>query len=246
MLMFLGDSHSRQFQTELPGQWSYVSFSGATIKGLASLQSQLRHGETIKHLVATPFNKTVFIMFGAVDLDVTFYRKAAMGEDMDEQAFFEGRADIYRDYLDRLHWSAQKFVRHICVLAPQPTPLRDAAFVGATAKMAKLDEEEMVRAIDRVDCAHEARCRRQLLFNDIMQQKLGTSADRTFHRIDHAMITDGVVADRFVRRDPREHHSDPKATLPLWQMELQAYVPRYKSAVERRARRLEESQKTRN
>jgi len=236
MLIIAGDSHSRQFQREAPGAWGFFSFSGATIKGLFSATSLLRHGETIKHLAAAPFQKQMFVMLGGVDLDVTFYRNLAFGRMGDERAFFEERAAIYSRYIEFLLWAAGDHVEHICVLAPQLTPLRDEVFVGATARMAKIDEEDLRRVGRNVDCSHRARCIRQRVFNDTLQGAFTASEKMSFHRIDNDMTSDGeLIADAFCRRNEWDHHADPKATLPLWEDRLQDHVPRFKKAVRRRA-----------
>lgn len=234
MFLFVGDSHSRQFQCDRPGRWGFVSFSGVTIKGLASPGSE--HAAAIRHLAAIPIEKTLFIMLGAVDLDITYYRTIALGGDTELRPFLARRVEIYRSFLDDLAVGAGASLRHVCVLAPQLTPLRDEAFIPATAAMAKLSEEEMARAASRVDCSHRARCARQIAFNDLLGA-LSVEGSRSVHRIDRGMTVDGVlIADRFIPKRAREHHADPAATLPLWQADLQAFVPAYKRAVARRAR----------
>lgn len=229
MIMFLGDSHSRQFQDDLPGQWAHASFSGVTIRGLASPNAG--HAPAMKLLAAAPFEKIVLIMLGSVDLDVTFYRMVAMGGDPDVEGFLAGRVAIYRRFLDELMADAGDFVQHLCVLAPQLTPLRDEAFVPATAAMAKLPDAEFAAVTDRLDCSHRARCARQMLFNDRLAAALPDEGRRSLHRIDHAMAgPDGtLIDDLYLPARILEHHAERSMTLALWHRELQAVVPPYKT-----------------
>ncbi len=177
----------------------------------------------------------MFIMLGGVDLDVTFYRKLALGKPADEALFFEERGDIYRRYAELVLWAAGEHLDHLCILAPQLTPLRDHVFVRATAQMAKVDVDLLQGATEQIDCSHRARCVRQRKFNDALQQAFVDNDRLSFHRIDLEMTSDGaMIGDVFCGPNERDHHANAKATLPLWEAQLQDHVPRFKKAVRRR------------
>src|SRR5687768_16937472 len=92
MYMFCGDSHLRQFG-DYSGMevFSLNSFPGATMKGLATVRGALGHREAILALATVPKPKTVLLMFGNVDLDVTWFRKSILEGKIDEDDFFHHR-----------------------------------------------------------------------------------------------------------------------------------------------------------
>lgn len=241
MFLFFGDSHSRQFQADNPGIWGHISFTGATIKGLGSEKSVTNHGAIIRSFATGRFSKTILLMFGSVDLDVTFYRNIALGRAMSEDEFFEQRSRLYRAYVDDLLAEADPHIRRFCILAPQVSPLADFAFLRATARMAKLDEPDFRTVLDKIDCSHAERCRRQIRFNNVLSACFAGHERAKLYRVDKAMVdANGLIRRKFRRPNPFDHHARASETLPLWQKRLSGLIPRYKQHHEQRQRQLAE------
>ncbi|ATQ67500.1 hypothetical protein CQW49_06030 [Methylosinus trichosporium OB3b] len=235
MMMFFGDSHSRQFQSDNPGTWAHVSFSGATMKGLRRDKSKVGHSRAIRTMSMIPVQKTVFIMLGQVDMDVTFYRDVATRGAFDETEFFTERAMIYRAFADGLLMMAEPFITHVCILGPQVTTLDDDVFGSATAALARVPEEDFKREVYKIDCSHVERCRRAKRFNDIVADWFSNEEKVSFHRIDNDMVDENyLIRKEFIRPRKTDHHARNDMTLPLWQDRLQDFVPRYKHIVARR------------
>ncbi|WP_313443929.1 hypothetical protein [Brevundimonas sp.] len=228
MIMFIGDSHSRQFQGQMSGAWAHAYFSGATIKGLLSSSTKIAHGDAIRGLVSGSTRKRVFLMFGAVDQDVTFYRNLALESFTDEEDFHEERVRIYREYAARLLWSAGSSLEALGILLPQLTPLADREFYSATAKMAGVDEAKFRTIGEQIDCSHLERCRRQSRFNDRLQAGFDELPLQAF-RIDEGMADEsGMIRPEFISpRNAFDHHAWKARTLPLWQDALKDLVRPY-------------------
>jgi hypothetical protein len=236
MYMFCGDSHVRQFQ-DYPGwdTFSLTSFLGATMKGLASARGMLRHGQAIKTLATVPTPKTLFLMFGHVDLDVTWFRKSILEGKIDEDDFFRQRLDALTTFVKECRRLAGGVVRRVCVILPQLPTLADPHFNKLTADLTQLEEHQLSELAATQDCSQLARCHRTARFNEYISQSVTSEGDIAVYRIDDQMADEtGLVLPRFVR-DDRDTHPNSEATSPLWwdliRDELRAY--RYMDEIRR-------------
>jgi hypothetical protein len=216
MYMFCGDSHVWQFR-DYPG-WDTLSltrFLGATMKGLASDRGMLRHGQAIMTLATAPTPKTLFLMFGHVDLDVTWFRKSVL-EGVDEEDFFRQRLDALTTFVKECRSLAGGVVRRVCVILPQLPTLPDSHFNEVTAGLAGLEEHQLSELAATQDCSQLARCHRTARFNEYISQNVPSEGDIAVYRIDDQMADrTGLVLPEFVRDDP-DTHPKSEATAPLW------------------------------
>jgi hypothetical protein len=132
--MFCGDSHLRQFREHAGvAILSLTYFPGATMKGLASPRGAVGHRHAILTLVTIPTPKTLFLMFGNVDLDVTWFRKSILEGGIDEEDFFRQRCDALTTFVEECRRVAGGTVDRVCVILPQLPTVADPHFVGTTA-----------------------------------------------------------------------------------------------------------------
>jgi hypothetical protein len=233
MYLFCGSSSIRQFHDDKPGTYSFTAFSGATIKGLMNRRSTTGHGAVIHHLAAAPMRKTVVIMLGNVDLDFSYFRGLLLDPAFDPDAFLRERVVLYGRFLQGLldDPAVRANLRRLCVLAPQPSPLRGEGFFRATAGHARLEEARLRVAADQHDLSHAACLKRTLRFNDMLQMGLPQDELLRFHRIDRHMVDGrGGLLPRFYPARARDHHAVPEETLPLWQRRLHADVEAFAGA----------------
>jgi hypothetical protein len=218
MYMFCGDSHVWQFK-DYPGweSFSLTRFLGATMKGLASDRGMLRHGQAIMTLATAPTPKTLFLMFGHVDLDVTWFRKSVLEGKIDEEDFFRQRLDSLTTFVKECRSLAGDLVRRVCVILPQLPTLGDPHFNELTAQLAQLEEHQLSELAAAQDCSQLARCRRTARFNEYISQSVQSEGDIAVYRIDDQMADGtGLVLPRFVRDGMPDTHPNSEATLPLW------------------------------
>lgn len=229
MYLFCGDSHSRQFRTDLPGNYCNTVFSGATLKGLVNDDSKLAHGRIIRGLAALRVRKSLILMFGGVDMDFSFYRKSTK-ETVDIDAFAQERLEALNAFLTLLveRLPERKILASVTVLAPQATPVPDDYFVGVTANNAKVEASALRALRNRLDLSHAARNLRIRRFNDVLETGIITDPRVQFFRIDRDMTEDdGTFRAAFRPDRARDHHARPQATLPLWAEHLKTVIPRY-------------------
>jgi hypothetical protein len=229
MYMFCGDSHLRQFGDYSGLEiFSLTSFPGATMKGLATVRGALGHREAILALATVPTPKTLFLMFGNVDLDVTWFRKSILEGKIDEDDFFRQRLHALTTFVKECQRLAADVVRRVCVILPQLPTLADRHFIGLTAPMTHLEERQVIELAAAQDCSHLARCRRTARFNEYISQGVPAGGDLAVYRIDDQMADEtGLILPRFVRDGlPNLHASE--ATLPLWWDLLGDEVPEHR------------------
>ena len=229
MYMFCGDSHVWQFK-EYPGwdTFSLTRFLGATMKGLASDRGMLRHGQAIMTLATAPTPKTLFLMFGHVDLDVTWFRKSVL-EGVDEEDFFRQRLDALTTFVKECRRLAGGVVRRVCVILPQLPTVADPYFSELTAHMTHLEERQLIELTATQDCSHLARCHRTARFNEYISQGVPSEGDIAVYRIDDQMADEtGLVLPEFVRDDLPDTHPNSEATLPLWWDLLKDEIQHYR------------------
>jgi len=228
MYMFCGDSHLRQFSAyDGMDLFSLSSFPGATMKGLsATARGAIGHRKTILALAAAPTPKTLFLMFGNVDLDVTWFRKSILEEEIDEEDFFRQRRDALTAFVSECQELPEGLVRRVCVILPQLPTVGDPHFIQLTAVVARLEERQLTELAVAQDCSHLARCRRTARFNDFISQNLPADDDLAVYRIDDQMADEtGLILPRFVRKGAPDIHARSEATLPLWWEELRVAMP---------------------
>jgi hypothetical protein len=239
MLMFCGDSHLRQFR-EHSGVviFSLTYFPGATMKGLASPRGAVGHRQAILTLVTVPTPKTLFLMFGNVDLDVTWFRKSALEGKIDEEDFFRQRCDALTTFVKECRRVAGDAVGRVCVILPQLPTVADRHFIQITALTSRLEERQLVELAATQECSHLERCRRTARFNEYVSQSVPPDDHLAVYRIDDQMADEtGLILPRFVREGaPNVHASE--ATLPLWQALLEDEVPEYRVMEELRRQAL--------
>jgi hypothetical protein len=242
MLMFCGDSHLRQFREHSGvALFSLTYFPGATMKGLASPRGAVGHRQAILTLVTVPTPKTLFLMFGNVDLDVTWFRKSVLEGEIDEGDFFRRRCDALATFVEECRRVAGGTVGRVCVILPQLPTVADSHFVETTALTSRLEAAQLAELDAIQDCSHIERCHRTTRFNDYISQNMPTGDDLGVYRIDDQMADEtGLILPQFVREGaPNVHASE--ATLPLWQALLQDEVPEYRVMEELRRQLLAQS-----
>ena len=216
MHLFFGDSHSRQFVGLAGGTLGHYVFSGATIKGLGSAQSAIKHGNAIQHAASFPRKKNIFLMFGSVDLDVTLYRSMCIEKEFDADEFINQRLIAYKCFVETL-LTEEYSVHALCVLAPQISPLRGDAFFKQTLTLAGIEESAIRQAAERHDLTDETRNSRTLDFNDKLESSLSGLERVYVNRIDRSMVdSNNKIFEHFCSKNPLEHHAMGGATLNLW------------------------------
>ena len=228
MYLFCGDSHLRQLRTERPGAFSHCIFSGASIKGLVNEQPDKVHGQVIRHYAKAPVVKALFLMFGSVDVDFSFYRKLALDGPFDVDAWIDERIDAYNSFIaDLIQASGEADgFSTITVLAPQPSPLDDGHFFKIMPDHTKVSEDEFRAAEAHSDLGHLARNRRTVHFNDRLEEGLMKHPLVKLYRIDCDMLdAEGNFIERFLPDLPDEHHAKTAETRQLWFKRLKADVP---------------------
>jgi hypothetical protein len=242
MLMFCGDSHLRQFREHAGvAIFSLTYFPGATMKGLASPQGAVGHRQVILTLVTAPTPKTLFLMFGNVDLDATWFRKSVLEGQVVEEDFFRQRCDALTTFVEECRRAAGGTVGRVCVILPQLPTVTDSHFVETTALTSRLEERQLIELAAAQDCSHLERCRRTARFNEYIRQNVPSDDDLAVYRIDDQMADEtGLILPRFVREGTPNVHA-AEATLPLWQALLQEEVPEYRVMEELRRQALGQS-----
>ena len=242
MLMFCGDSHLRQFREHAGvAIFSLTYFPGATMKGLASPRGAVGHRQAILTLVTVPTPKTLFLMFGNVDLDVTWFRKSVLEGQLDEEDFFRQRCHALTEFVEECRRVAGGTVGRTCVILPQLPTVADPHFVETTALTSRLEERQLADLAAAQDCSHLERCHRTARFNDYISQNVPIGDDLAVYRIDDQMADEtGLILPQFVREGAANVHAT-EATLPLWQALLQDEVPEYRVMEELRRQALGQS-----
>ena len=222
--MFFGDSHSRQFKPgNAWGNLSFTSFSGASIKGLRNESSKTLHAVTIRNLAATSPEKSIYLMFGQVDLDFSIYREA-LKPDFSLDEFMRERVRIYVEFVQIL--AGFEHVSHISILAPQPSPIPDDLFSKVTAEHAELTVEQMLSLEGRIDTSAKQRIARTIAFADLLEVSFRNVPKTSVSRIDSQMVDEqGGLRREFLPRKATDHHSNAQKTLPLWLDHLAQYIP---------------------
>ena len=220
----------RQFQ-DYSGwdTFSLTSFLGATMKGLASDRGMLGHRQAIMTLATVPTPKTLFLMFGHVDLDVTWFRKSVLEGGIDEEDFFRQRLEALTTFVKECRRLAGGVVRRVCVILPQLPTLADSHFINHTAGLAQLEEHQLSELAAAQDCSQLARCHRTARFNEYISQSVPSEGDIAVYRIDDQMADGtGLVLPRFVRDGLPDTHPNSEATLPLWWELLKDEMPEHR------------------
>lgn len=198
------------------------------MKGLATVRGALGHREAILALATVPRPKTVFLMFGNVDLDVTWFRKSILEGKIDEDDFFRQRLNALTTFVKECQRRAAGFVRRVCVILPQLPTVPDPYFIGLTARIAHCEERQLIELAAAQDCSHLARCHRTARFNEYISQSVPSDGDLAVYRIDDQMADEtGLILPRFVRDGPPNLHAS-EATLPLWWELLKDEVPEHR------------------
>jgi hypothetical protein len=169
-------------------------------------------------LATVPTPKTLFLMFGHVDLDVTWFRKSILEGKVDEDDFFRQRLDVLTTFVKECQRLAGSVLRRVCVLLPQLPTLADPHFNEHTAQLTQLEEQQLSALAAAQDCSQLARCHRTARFNEYISQSVPSEGDIAVYRIDDQMADGtGLVLPRFVRDDDLpDTHPNREATLPLW------------------------------
>ena len=198
------------------------------MKGLATARGALGHRQAILVLVAVPTPKTLFLMFGHVDLDVTWFRKSILDGKIDEADFFRQRFDALTTFVKECRRLAGGSIRRTCVILPQLPAVADPHFIQLTAQMTDLEERQLIELAAAQDCSHLARCHRTARFNEYISQSMPSEGDTAVYRIDDQMADEtGLILPAFVRGGPPNLHAS-EATLPLWWGVLKDEVPVYR------------------
>jgi hypothetical protein len=230
MLFFCGSSSIRQFHSNQAGAVSYTAFSGSTIQGLVNHKSASGHGAIVRGMASLPVKKKMLLHFGEVDIDFTYYRNLCKSEDFDEAEFFKQRVQAYNTFLAQIIEEAgsKGLIEGLCILAPQPTPLRGDGFFAATAIHGRFKEEDLRRAGEHTDFSHAARIARLVSFNDMLQANIVKHELVRLYRIDRYMIDNGTgLHEQFYPKHPAEHHPAPRQTVIYWRRALRDEVRQF-------------------
>jgi hypothetical protein len=228
VLLFCGSSSIMQFGRTPSKAIGRFAFFGGTIIGLDNTASKISHGRVIEGLARLPGEKTMLLMFGNTDIDVTYYRHCAMRGVIDPQAHFTRCVTAYNNFLARLLEAARAegSPLRVLILAPQLTPLRDSVFVEVTARHGGIRPDALRALGDRMDLSHGARIARMRAFNDALERdRLAADEVAGVFRIDTAMLDpEGRLAERFYPRNPEDHHATPRETLQCWRVALSHHL----------------------
>lgn len=234
MRIFCGSSSVRLFQSDLAGANSYNSFSGSTIKGLLGAKSGSAHGAVVKALARIPVRKKIFLMFGEVDVDFTFYRDFCEKFEIDTSEFTASRIAIYNEFLASIvdDPAARDHIEAVLVLCPHPTPLRDQEFFATTAANARIPQDRLRQAGALLDLGHAARIRRLLAFNDAVEQGLLKHERVSVRRIDDLCLDSNcMLLEKFYSRYRTDHHLAQGPALLSWYERLRHDVPDFDRVV---------------
>lgn len=231
MFMFCGDSHSRIFQIDTWGKFSFNSFSGASISGLPSRTSHTQHGIIIRHLAQAPEKKILFLMFGNVDIDFTFYRSVALDHTVTLERFIADRVRSYISFLTLLRDEdyGKSLLEEICVLGAHLSPVLDENFVEVTGPQTKLDADAFIELGTRIELSQPARTSRTIALNNALEQELARLGGMiSFVRIDKSMLNSKTVIDeKYGGRFRLDHHPNRTQTLKLWYSALAEKIPAF-------------------
>lgn len=233
MFIFCGSSSVRQFLGDRGGLFSYTIFSGSTIKGLMRQNSVSGHGAVMRHFAQAPMRKTMFFMFGNTDLDFTFYRSFCINFEIDTEQFILDRINSYNSFLSAILQDdpERSKIHALCVLAPQPTPLRDEYFFRVTSEITGVPEERLLEAAAHLDLSHRARIERAISFNDALENGILKDDRVRFYRADRKMLNEsGVLLDRFFPKDVQDHHAEKRHTVRLWKGALKREFSSFRQA----------------
>ena len=225
MYMFFGDSHSRQFVGISWGILSHYVFSRASMKGLVSRTSALRHGDVIAHAISSPRDKIAFLMFGGVDIDFTYPRLVCLEREVDFDAFLAERVASCRSFVETLFNTPviERHLRRLYVLAPQVSPLLDEPFFRQTPSMAGVEEGALRAAAGRYDFTHRARAKRVHHFNDGLVEAFTKSDRVSVLRVDREMVDEtGQMRGLYRSGNELDHHASGWAMCELWRPQIEA------------------------
>ncbi|MFH6783621.1 MULTISPECIES: hypothetical protein [Methylobacterium] len=223
MHMFFGDSHSRQFVGTSWGIFCHYVFSGATIKGLGNKNSTTGHNEIIIDAVSARAPKTLFFMFGSVDLDFT-YVKMCHSKSIDKENFIEERIKIYSEFLQNVIKTG-KNIDNIFILGPQLSPLKGENFFRQSYKHVEIAEEEIRKTAALYPLSDHDRSSLVVEFNDKLEVNLKEELNIRMLRIDKAMMgEDGLIRDEFIPDDISDHHARTDKTQAIWRTIINEHV----------------------
>jgi hypothetical protein len=181
-------------------------------------------------MAQVPVRKQIFLMFGEVDIDFSFYRKICEDFKFDLDEFVRARVAIYNDFL-RLILDApavRDYVSAVFVLCPHPTPLRDREFFPVTARTAKISQERLCKAGDFFDLGHRARIQRLLDFNNALEQGIIRHDLLSVRRIDDLCLdANGMLLDHFYPKNSADHHTAQTPSRLSWYEKLRSDVPAF-------------------
>jgi hypothetical protein len=180
----------------------------------------------------------MFLMFGNVDLDVTWFRKSILEGKVDEEDFFRQRLNALTTFVKECHRLAAGVVRRVCVILPHLPAVTDPHFTKFTSQIIHFEEQQLSELAAAQDCSHLARCRRTARFNEYISQSVRSDGGLAVYRIDDQMADEtGLILPTFVRDGAPDLHAS-EATLPLWWDLLKDEVPEYRVSDELHRRAL--------
>ncbi|MBS7537169.1 hypothetical protein KHC28_26320 [Ancylobacter sonchi] len=217
-------------------------FSASSMKGLSNPKSVIGHGEVVRNLALIPIPKVLLLHFGEVDVEFGYYRKFCERMEIDEDNFFGEIINSFNKFIEEIIDKSQntRSVSSICVLMPQPCPLRDETFCRVTSQFADVSVEKMQEIADYIDIRHAARNKRCVSFNNLLEANLIKDRKIKCFRVDKDMLDKNYeYRSEYLPKSTSEHHAEPRTTFPLWQEKLQNEVKPYRVLVKRRAKRLD-------
>ncbi len=172
--------------------------------------------------------KALFLMFGNVDVDFSFYRKLALEGPFDVEAWIDARLEAYNGFIERLidDSTPDDGFSTVTILAPQPSPVDDETFFAIMPAHTKVVEADFRAAGQHSDLSHTARNRRTVHFNDRLQAGLLPHPLVKLYRIDQDMLDgEGQMIARFYPDQRDEHHAKAGETRQLWFKRMMVDIP---------------------
>lgn len=211
----VGDSHIRYFtwaanhRIWFNTRFSFFQVPGATAMGMANPNSRTNALNSFSEYLAQAGRRECLLFsLGEVDCGfVIWYRARKYGESVQEQL-----ARSFGNYVDFVDGVVRRYGARIIISSvPLPT-IRDGQDWGEVANLRK-----------EVKASLKERTRLTLIYNDMLKSYCTRAGH---HFLDYTSPTmdlqTGVVAERFLERNPLDHHLDSASVAPLIVKELEA------------------------
>ncbi|MDO6782694.1 hypothetical protein Q4583_01105 [Neptunomonas phycophila] len=211
-ILVLGDSHVSVFKRRYLRGWfpdfffNVISVGGATISGIENPNSRTKAMPIFEKALAQTKSKTVILCLGEVDTGFVIWLKAQRDLVSVNEALNE-TVEKYEKFISRL----MENFNVICISTPLPT-IQDGVAFGDVADARK-----------EVKATLKERTELTLDFNkkikNYCERKNITNLFLDYEFLDNEK---GVVNNRFLHADPRDHHFDDYEYSEVLKVHLQS------------------------